>query len=159
VDLKAVWRGIGLATRFIGDGGSIICTGSVAGLSGAPGMGAYSAAKAGVIALTRVAAMELAPRRVRVNCICPGAIVTPIIHDSPAFAEPLDPDMLRMGLAGAQPLPRAGEAVDVANAAVFLASDESSFVTGQMIAVDGGLAAETDARNRVQAVSDTLGVG
>jgi len=161
VDLKAVWRGTQLAARHLAGrgGGSIINTGSVAGLSGAPGMGSYSAAKGGVISLTRVAAIELAPQNIRVNCICPGAIVTPIIYDSPAFEAPLDPDLVRMGLGGAQPLPRAGEAVDVANLALFLASDESSFITGQVIAVDGGLAAETDARNRVQGVSDTLGVG
>jgi NAD(P)-dependent dehydrogenase (short-subunit alcohol dehydrogenase family) len=161
VDLKAVWRGIKLAAPVMTarGGGSIISTGSVAGLSGAPGMASYSAAKGGVIALTRVAAIELAPANIRVNCICPGAIVTPIIYDSPMLGAPIDPDLLRHVLRDAQPLPRAGEATDVANAALFLASDESSFVTGQIIAVDGGLTAETDARNRSQDVTATLGIG
>ena len=161
VDLKAVWRGIKLAAPLMTErgGGSIISTGSVAGLSGAPGMASYSAAKGGVIALTRVAAVELASANIRVNCICPGAIVTPIIFDSPMLGAPIDPDLVRQGLQGAQPLPRAGEAADVANTALFLASDESSFMTGQVIAVDGGLSAETDARNRVQDVSATLGIG
>src|SRR5438876_1041716 len=81
----AVGRGIKLAApRMIERGaGSIISTSSGAGLMGIPGLAAYSAAKGGVVALTRAAAMELASKRVRVNCICPGAIVTPIIYNSP----------------------------------------------------------------------------
>ena len=160
VDMKAVWRGIKLAAARIADrgGGSIISTGSVAGLRGVPGMGSYSAAKGGVIALTRVAAMELASKSIRVNCICPGAIVTPIIYESPALGARVDPDLLRLGLAGAQPLPRAGEVDDIANIALFLASDESSFITGQTIAVDGGASVESDARMRTQSVDETLGL-
>jgi NAD(P)-dependent dehydrogenase (short-subunit alcohol dehydrogenase family) len=160
IDLKAVWRGIQLASPRLAarGGGSIINTGSVAALSGAPGMGAYSAAKGGVVSLTKVAAMELAPQSVRVNCVCPGAIVTPIIYESPSLGLSLDPDMIRQALGAAQPLPRAGEVDDVANLVLFLASDESSFITGQVIAVDGGLAAETDARNRTGDVGANLGV-
>ncbi|HVX18808.1 MAG TPA: SDR family NAD(P)-dependent oxidoreductase [Acidimicrobiales bacterium] len=160
VDLKAMWRGIKLASPVLAErgGGSIICTGSIAGMLGAPGMGSYSAAKGGVISLTRVAAMELAPAGVRVNCICPGAIVTPIIYESGALTAPMQPDDLRRTLAHAQPLPRSGEPADVANLALFLASDESSFITGQSIAIDGGLVAETDARNRTRPPGEALGV-
>jgi len=152
VDLKAVWRGIKLAAPHMAarGGGSIISTASLAGLLGFPGLGAYSAAKAGVIGLTRVAAVELAPQFVRVNCICPGGVVTPILYDNPMRDEPVDPDMLRQLMAVAQPIPRAGEAADIANAALWLASDESSFVTGQAIVVDGGLSAEADSRLRGQ---------
>jgi NAD(P)-dependent dehydrogenase (short-subunit alcohol dehydrogenase family) len=121
-------------------------------------MGSYSAAKGAVIALTRVAAMELAQHKIRVNCICPGAIVTPLLYESPAMGFSLDPDVVRPGLAAAQPLPQSGEAEDIASAALFLASDESSFITGQIWAVDGGLTAEADARNRTQAVADSLGL-
>ena len=103
-----------------------------------------------MIGLTRVAAVELAPQFVRVNCICPGGVVTPILYDNPMRDEPVDPDMLRQLMAVAQPIPRAGEAADIANAALWLASDESSFVTGQAIVVDGGLSAEADSRLRGQ---------
>jgi NAD(P)-dependent dehydrogenase (short-subunit alcohol dehydrogenase family) len=158
VDLKAVWRGIKLAVPHLvaRGGGSIISTSSGAGLMGIPGMGAYSAAKGGVIALTRAAAMELAPMRIRVNCICPGGIVTPIIYNSPLLGASIDPDTLRAVLGAAHPLPRAGEGDDIANAALWLASDESSFVTGQAIAVDGGLSAEADSRLRGQVVTANL---
>ena len=155
VDLKAVWRGIKLvAPHMIERGaGSIISTSSGAALMGIPGLAAYSAAKGGVVALTRAAAMELAPKRVRVNCICPGGIVTPIIYNSPILGASMDPDTLRAVLDRAHPYPRAGEPEDIANAALWLASDQSSFVTGQAIAVDGGLSAEADARMRGQIVT------
>jgi NAD(P)-dependent dehydrogenase (short-subunit alcohol dehydrogenase family) len=150
IDLKAVWLGIKLAAPLMADrgGGSIISTSSGAGLMGIPGLAAYSAAKAGVIGLTRASAMELAANNIRVNCICPGGIVTPIIYHNPLMGASLDPDQLRVVLGGAQPIRRAGEPEDIANAALWLASDESSFVTGQAIAVDGGLSAECDARVR-----------
>ena len=150
VDLKAVWRGIKLAAPHIAarGGGSIISTASVAAILGFPGLGAYGAAKAGVTALTRVAALELASSFVRVNCILPGGIVTPILYDSPLRAEAIDPDLLRTSMVSAQPIPRAGEGLDIANAALWLASYESSFVTGQEIVVDGGLSVEPDARLR-----------
>jgi NAD(P)-dependent dehydrogenase (short-subunit alcohol dehydrogenase family) len=150
VDLKAVWRGIKLAAPHIAErgGGSIISTASVAAILGFPGLGAYGAAKAGVTALTRVAAIELAHQSIRVNAILPGGIVTPILYDSPLRDEPLDPELLRAGMAQGQPIPRAGEPLDIANAALWLASDESSFVTGQCIVVDGGLSIEPDSRLR-----------
>ncbi|HYD08722.1 MAG TPA: SDR family oxidoreductase [Acidimicrobiales bacterium] len=150
VDLKAVWRGIKLAAPRIAErgGGSIISTASVAAILGFAGLGAYGAAKAGVTALTRVAAMELAPSMIRVNAILPGGIVTPILYDSPLSAQAMDPDVLRQVMVNAQPLPRSGEPVDIANAALWLASDESAFVTGQSIVVDGGMSIEPDARAR-----------
>ena len=155
VDLKAVWLGIKLAAPLMIERGrgSIISTSSGAGLMGIPGLAAYSAAKGGVIALTRAAAMELAPHQVRVNCICPGGIVTPIIYDSPIRSASIDPDMLRTLLGAAHPIPRAGEPEDIAGAALWLASDDASFVTGQSIAVDGGLSAEADARMRGRIVT------
>jgi NAD(P)-dependent dehydrogenase (short-subunit alcohol dehydrogenase family) len=159
VDLKAVWRGIKLAAPHMIErgGGSIISTSSGAAIMGIPGLAAYSAAKGGVVALTRAAAMELAAKHVRVNCICPGGIVTPIIYDSPILGASIDPDTLRAVLAMAHPIPRAGEPEDIANAALWLASDESSFVTGQAIAVDGGLSAEADSRARGQGLGGLRG--
>ena len=152
IDLKAVWRGIKLAAPHMQarGGGSIISTSSGAGLMGIPGLAAYSAAKGGVIALTRVAAIELAPSFIRVNCICPGGIVTPILYNSPIREASIDPDSMRAVLGMAHPIPRAGEPDDIASTALWLASDESSFVSGQAIAVDGALSAEADARLRGQ---------
>lgn len=159
IDLKAVWRGIKLAAPLMAErgGGSIVSTASVAGLLGFPGLAAYGAAKGGVIALTRAAAMELAPKRVRVNCICPGGIVTPILYNSPLTGASIDPDTMRSLMTIVQPIPRAGEPADIANAALWLASDEASFVTGQSIVVDGGITAESDSRTRGQIVTANLG--
>ena len=159
INLKAVWRGIKLAVPPMVErgGGSIISTSSDAGLMGFPGLGSYCAAKSGVIGLTRAAAMEFAAAKIRVNCICPGGIVTPIIYQSPLREATMDPDTLRAVLGAAHPIPRAGEGEDIAAAALWLASDDSSFVTGQAIAVDGGLSAEADSRLRGQIITSNLG--
>jgi NAD(P)-dependent dehydrogenase (short-subunit alcohol dehydrogenase family) len=115
-------------------GGSIISTASIAGLGGVPGIHAYSAAKAGVINLTRSTAGQLGPDFIRVNAIAPGAISTPMVFghtgEGKEGAEAL--------LATLQPLPRAGQPEDIARAALYLASDASSFVTGHTLVVDGG---------------------
>lgn len=132
VNLKGVWLGMKYSIPLLErrGGGSIISTASIAGLSGLPGMPAYCASKGGVIALTRAVAAECADKGIRVNCICPGGIVTSIGR--------ADPEAARRNLARIHPVGRAGEPVDIANAALWLASDESTFVTGQEIVVDGG---------------------
>ena len=115
-------------------GGSIISTASIAGLGGGYGPHAYSAAKAGVVNLTRAVALEVAKDKIRVNCICPGGINTPIfnvVSDNMALME-------RM-LAKLHPLQRAGHPEDIANMALFLASDESQWITGTAMVVDGGV--------------------
>ena len=121
--------------------GSIITTASVAGTGGGYGPHIYAAIKAAVINLSRSVAQELGPFQVRVNSICPGGIVTPIfagqlaLQDSDRnFTEGLDEVMPFM-----QPITRAGMPEDIANAACFLAGDESSFITGHALVVDGGL--------------------
>ena len=117
-----------------GTGGSIINTASVAGLSGGDGPQAYSASKAAVINLTRAVAVELAPDKIRVNAICPGGILTPLLHrGSPEFIEPLLQQM--------QPWPEPGQPEHIAGAALFLASEDARFVTGAALVVDGGLTA------------------
>jgi NAD(P)-dependent dehydrogenase (short-subunit alcohol dehydrogenase family) len=123
-----------------GDGGSIISTASVAGVTGGDGPHIYSAAKAGVMHLSRSVALELAEYGIRVNAICPGGIVTPLITQGIPNVEQAA-DMARAGLKMFQPIRRAGEATDIAQCALWLASDESTFVTGQAIVVDGGLTA------------------
>ena len=132
VDLKGVWLGMKYAIPHLEKrgGGSIISTASIAGLSGLSGIGAYCASKGGVIALTRAAAGEWAPKGIRINCICPGGIVTGIAGR--------DPERARDNFARIHPLGRAGEPLDIANAALWLASDDATFVTGQAIVVDGG---------------------
>jgi NAD(P)-dependent dehydrogenase (short-subunit alcohol dehydrogenase family) len=117
-------------------GGSIVCTASVAALRSGAGPTAYSASKAGVVSLVQTAANQLTGTGVRVNAICPGLIETGMTR--PMF------DMARAAgkahkIGQLNPLRRAGEPVEIANMALFLASDESSYVNGQAIAVDGGL--------------------
>jgi NAD(P)-dependent dehydrogenase (short-subunit alcohol dehydrogenase family) len=124
--------------------GSIISTASVAGLRGGWGPHVYSAAKAAVIQLTRSVAMELAASGVRVNCICPGAIATPIFGTSlglPSEVAERGAALVEDVLADAHPLGRAGRPEHIAAAALWLASDESSLVTGQALVVDGGITA------------------
>jgi NAD(P)-dependent dehydrogenase (short-subunit alcohol dehydrogenase family) len=138
VCLRGVFLGIKHAVAPIraAGGGSIISTASIAGIDGYPNLHAYSAAKAGVVNLTRSAALEFARDRIRVNCIAPGGISTPIIYglaDNKAAVE----DMLAKG----QPYPRAGQPEDIANAALFLASEASQFITGHTLVVDGGATA------------------
>jgi len=122
--------------------GSIINTASVAGLGVGYGGTLYSAAKAAVIHMTRVIANEVGEENIRVNAIAPGAIPTAIFGRVGGMtqeqAEGLIP-MLQMGFTKAQPIPRSGDANDVANAALWLASDASSFVTGICVPVEGGM--------------------
>ena len=113
--------------------GSIITTASVAGTRFGFSHDAYCATKAGVAGLTRRLAKTLGPKGIRVNCICPGLIETPLWH-RPGEPEPEFARRWRL----MTPLKRAGTAEEVAAVALFLASDESSFITGQEIVVDGG---------------------
>ena len=114
-------------------GGSIISTASIAGMRGGFGPTIYSAAKAGVINLTQCAAVELAKDHIRVNCICPGGIDTPIAgRHSQRRTETL---------AQSQPIRRAGQPDDIAKMALFLASDDAEWITGTAMVVDGGFMA------------------
>ena len=121
--------------------GTIVNTSSVAGIAGGYSSQAYSAAKAGVISLTQSAALELGESGIRVNCVCPGNIVTPIFVRGIPFSEEEEKRSLETVAEALShnPLRRAGTADDVANLALWLASDDSSFVTGQAIVVDGGM--------------------
>jgi NAD(P)-dependent dehydrogenase (short-subunit alcohol dehydrogenase family) len=117
-------------------GGSIISTSSVAGLTAVSGLHAYSAAKRAVISITQSAAIEYGPDRIRVNCICPGGINTPLIYNGmPGGQEAAEKNLSRM-----QPIPRAGKGDDIAAMALFLASDDSEWITGTAMVVDGGVA-------------------
>jgi NAD(P)-dependent dehydrogenase (short-subunit alcohol dehydrogenase family) len=137
--LRGVFIGIKYAAPIMKaqGSGSIISTASVAGLRSGEGPHIYSVAKAGVIQLTKTAALELGETGVRVNCICPGAIVTPLV--SGGGTRSID-DMQRV-FTHFQPLRRPGMPEDIARAALYLASDDSSFVNGHALVVDGGFTA------------------
>jgi NAD(P)-dependent dehydrogenase (short-subunit alcohol dehydrogenase family) len=119
-------------------GGSIICTASVAGLRAGAGGAAYSASKAGVISLVKVAATQLAGSNVRVNAICPGLIETGMTAPLYEWARSTGRES-RIGRLN--PMKRGGVPDEIASVALFLASDAASYVNGQAIAVDGGLSA------------------
>jgi NAD(P)-dependent dehydrogenase (short-subunit alcohol dehydrogenase family) len=123
--------------------GSIINNGSVAGVrAGLSSSMTYSAAKAAVVHFSTCVAMQLGERNVRVNCVSPGGIATGIFGKAlglPTEAAEKSAEAIKAGLAKLQPIPRAGLTDDIANAAVFLASDQSSFVNGHNLVVDGGL--------------------
>ncbi|MCM3538122.1 SDR family NAD(P)-dependent oxidoreductase [Priestia endophytica] len=112
-------------------GGAIVNTASMYGWVGSPGSAAYNAAKGGVINLTRSLALEYAEKNIRVNALCPGFIDTPII-----------PEEDKQALAATTPLKRLGKSEEMAKAVLFMASDDSSFMTGNSLTVDGGYTAQ-----------------
>jgi NAD(P)-dependent dehydrogenase (short-subunit alcohol dehydrogenase family) len=117
-------------------GGSIINTGSGWALKGGPNAVSYCAAKGGVLNLTRAMAIDHGKHNIRVNCVCPGDVDTPLLRSE---CEQLGEEMQTfMKEAAARPLNRVGTPEDVANAVLFLASDMSSWMTGAHLVVDGG---------------------
>lgn len=147
--LRSVFLGIKHAVRVMKPqgSGSIISTASVAGIQTGFGHHVYSACKAAIIHLTRTAAMELGPNGIRVNSICPGGIPTGIFgrglglsaEDADKAAEFIKPVFAKL-----QPIKRSGLPEDIAQAALWLASDDSSFVSGHALVVDGGLTGGRD---------------
>ncbi len=123
-------------------GASIINQASVAGLVGVGGMAAYGAAKGALVALTRSMAVDLAPMGIRVNVVCPGTVHTPLIE--PLLRQRGGGDLERgMRMTTVKyPIGRLGKPEEIAQAALFLASDDASFVTGSVWAVDGGMTAQ-----------------
>ncbi len=117
--------------------GSIVNTSSVAGLTGLGGNPGYVASKHGVLGLTRMAALENARRGIRVNAICPAAIATPMVKGLLEKNPEMEPFVI-----GMQPMGRLGEPKEIADAVVWLCSDESSFVTGHPLPLDGGMMAQ-----------------
>jgi meso-butanediol dehydrogenase/(S,S)-butanediol dehydrogenase/diacetyl reductase len=162
VNLTATFLGIKYAAPVMRrqGGGAIVNTASISGLAGDWGLAAYNAAKAGVINLTRTAALELAGDGIRVNCICPGAIATPLLGSLLGDNAPVphwtsagggrrgapgdeQRKRFRERLERAHPLGRLGTAEEIAAVACFLASADASFVTGAAVVADGGVMAYT----------------
>ncbi|CAN5333381.1 SDR family oxidoreductase [soil metagenome] len=139
VNLIGPWlmvKHAGKAMMDAGNGGSIICTASVAGLRSGAGSPAYSASKAGVINLVQVSAQQLSATNVRVNAICPGLIESGMTERAFVYAREKGV-MAKIGRLN--PLHRAGQPIEIAQTALFLASGASSYINGQAIVVDGGL--------------------
>jgi NAD(P)-dependent dehydrogenase (short-subunit alcohol dehydrogenase family) len=118
-------------------GGSILVTASIAGMWAIPADAAYCASKAGAIMLTKCLALDGAKVGIRANCVCPGFTQTPMIDGF--FADQPDPEAARAFAVSIHPLGRLGAPRDIADAFVYLASDEASWVTGSALVVDGGL--------------------
>lgn len=114
--------------------GSIVNVSSVFGLTGVPGYFAYQASKGAVVQMTRAASVDLADDRIRVNCVCPGLIFTDMTKTEP---ESMVAENIRM-----TPLQRGGQSIEVARSVLFLASDDSSYITGAVLTVDGGYTAQ-----------------
>lgn len=134
VNVNSVAFGIKHAGRVMKSGGRIINTASFIGLIGAPRAAVYAPTRAAVVHLTRLGALELAPRGITVNCVCPGTVKTPAVVDIPN--NPEIPFLERM-----TPLGRLAEPEEIAAAFHFLASDEASYLTGAIVPVDGGITA------------------
>jgi NAD(P)-dependent dehydrogenase (short-subunit alcohol dehydrogenase family) len=142
VNVKGTFLTSRAALRHMGEGGSIVNQGSVSAMVGVMNFAAYCSAKGAVVALTRSMALDLAPRGIRVNVICPGTVYTPLME--PMLTARGDGDK-ELGLARTlvkYPIGRLGTPEEIANVALFLASDEASFLTGSVITPDGGMTAQ-----------------
>lgn len=120
-------------------GGSVILNGSISGLAGIPGQAPYAPSKGAVVQMARQLAVEYAAQGLRVNCVCPGTVDTPVLRRGMAMSG--DPEGFLAMLVAGHPIGRIGLASEIAAAVAFLASDEASFITGAILAVDGGYTA------------------
>jgi NAD(P)-dependent dehydrogenase (short-subunit alcohol dehydrogenase family) len=139
VNLKGAFYGCkhGVIAMRAGSGGSIVNTGSIVSLVGDPNLPAYATTKTGLVGLTRVIAVDYAEDGIRCNIICPGDMLTPMLERTFDLAD--DPAAARREIENAYPVKRIADPAEVARAVVFLLSDDSSFMTGAQLVVDGGL--------------------
>ncbi len=138
INLKGCVFALQKAVRIMGEGGSIVVTGSIGAHGPLDGNGTYAAAKAGLAMAMKVFARELLPRKIRLNMVSPGPIDTPLLHRNPGMG-PEDVAKLKDMMIANIPMHRMGESEEVARTVLFLASDDASFITGEDILVDGGL--------------------
>ncbi len=141
LDLSSIYRASrAIWPRFVeAGGGTILNTASVAGVIGMAGQHGYSAAKAGVVMLTKCIALDGAAHGIRANCVCPGFVETPMVNEY--FDAQDDPAASRAAVNAAHPLGRMGQPDEIAAAFLYLASDEARWVTGTALVIDGGLTA------------------
>jgi NAD(P)-dependent dehydrogenase (short-subunit alcohol dehydrogenase family) len=139
VNLKGVWLGCQQVVPKMEDGGSVIITSSVAGLKGFQGFGAYSASKHGVNGIMKVAALEFADRKIRVNSIHPGPVNNRMMRSIEGQISPETPTDAKQNFENMVPFGRYAENEEIGNVAVYLASDDSRYLTGTMHIVDGGM--------------------
>lgn len=140
INFKGVWNACGAALPAMRPGGAVVVISSINALLGFPGMAAYDASKAALLALVRHIAVEHGCDGIRANAVCPGATVTDF-HLRNAAARGVDDQALRAQLSGYGLLGRGAEPSEIAAAAAFLAGEDASFVTGQTLIVDGGYTA------------------
>ncbi len=139
INVRGVFLGLKHVIPVMAEEGSVIVTSSVAGLRGSSGLGAYCASKHAVMGLVKTAAIESAPRRIRVNSINPGPVDGPMMRGLEAARMPQNPDAGRAAIAQRMPFGRYSDAGEVADLVTFLASDESRMITGRPHAIDAGL--------------------
>jgi len=139
VNLKGVWLSLQHTIPVMNDGGSVIITSSVAGLKGFEGLGAYVASKHAVIGIMRTAAIEFAPRKIRVNSVHPGPVDNQMMRRIENNISPTDADQVKKGFEDSSLLGRYSTSAEIAELVLFLASDKSSNVTGCPHVMDGGL--------------------
>jgi NAD(P)-dependent dehydrogenase (short-subunit alcohol dehydrogenase family) len=121
-------------------GGSITNIGSISALRATGRQTAYTASKGGVVALTSLWAVELGRSRIRVNCICPGRTLTPLVEQHISWSD--DPEAARRALSEDRPMKRMGKPEEIAAGILFLASDEAPYATGAVLSIDGGYVAQ-----------------
>lgn len=143
VNVRGVWLGIKHASQamMLTGGGAIVNTASSAGLRGATGMSAYIASKHAVVGLTKAAALELGPKAIRVNAVCPSPIETRMMRSIESGFGGEQAEIVRKELASRNPLSRYGEPAEVASLVAFLCSDDASYINGGIYTVDGGATA------------------
>ena len=135
VNLKGIFLASKYALAKMTEGGAIVSLSSVTGITGTRGRAAYSASKGAIVALTRNMALDYAPRGIRVNCVCPGFVRTPLLD-----ALLRDPGRTAR-LTAMHPLGRLGEPEEIATAILFLASADAAWITGHALVIDGGFSA------------------
>ncbi|MGA8339422.1 MAG: SDR family oxidoreductase [Solirubrobacteraceae bacterium] len=140
INLKGVWMCSKYAAPLLAEsgGGAIVSAASIGGLIGYPMGSAYGPSKAGVVQLTRVMAIELAPDNIRVNCYAPGNVDTPMVQKYYDSGAPEEQEMIKAQVVGTHLFKRLGRPEEVANLVVFLASDDSSMMTGSCVVIDLG---------------------
>jgi len=139
INLKGVWLGCKHVIPEMNDGGSVIISSSVAGLKGFSGLGAYVASKHGIVGIMRTAALEFAARNIRVNSVHPGPVNTRMMRDIEKDISPQAPNEVKKGFEEGIPFGRYAESIEIAQLVLFLASEDSKYITGTTQVIDGGM--------------------